>query len=537
MNNNFIGDVWQDCTYESGIQRSNASKSGEIIAFIGTKADGELFFQNISPIPHFLVCGFSGAGKTSFVQTITTYLAVHYPPEEVNFIIYDSKKVDYTALNAMPHLAAPIITDDRKAMEAILWLSAEVEKRLKLLTKSATKDIVTYNKKCIASDNEKMHHVFMIFDDFSSLQLDNDATASLMSVLKNGRAVGIHLIFVTSLTSSKVLAKEIMSNVPCRISFCVSTKADSRTAIEQNGAENLGVPGELIFKWQNNLIKCQGAYIPNEDVQKTIKKIQRQNKNSINVLGNMAIQIFDNPSTELKVENTGKMLNEDELFSAAVDAVFEMGQASVPILQQKLKIGYARAARLVDAMEECGIVGPFECSKSHRILITKQHWQTIKNENRKQSGNAEAPESKYSTSANNVPPNVCDAEEDRSDIKMRDFAQFNFGDIGLCINNNQIKISNKIMTKYGPGTTTASFNGKSVAELIYRKPRIFSHGYIEFIMKPKTKIANDNSDLITIEKNNLPNILKIEFDRYVAHMVKTFMIQISQDINVQLNEL
>ena len=537
MDNDFLtGGAAQNRAYESNTQQSNMSQTGEIITPIGTKADGESFLQDISQIPHFLVCGFSGAGKTSFVQTVTTYIATHYPPEEVRFIIYDSKNVDYTVYNAMPHLVLPVITDDRKAAGAISWLSIELKKRLKLLAESSAKDIVSYNKQCAASDNEKIPHLFVILDDFSSIQLGNETTASLMDILKNGRPVGIHFILVTSLTSSKVLQKDILSNVPCRISFCVSTRADSRVAIEQNGAENLSVPGELIFRWQNNLVKCQGVYIPDEDTQKAIKKLQHQNKSNINALGNMAAQIFENPGSDQSAQPPTTESEYDELLPAAVDVVLETGQASVSMIQRRLKLGYARSARLVDMMEERGIVGPFEGAKPRQILITKSQWQTINSGTDKSFDNAAISNNRSAFTSNATPHTGADDDES-PDIIMRDFAQFNFSDIGLCINDNQIKISNKIMTKYGPGTTTASFNGKSVAGLTYKKPRMFSRGYIEFIMKPDVKIINNSSHLITITRENLSDILKIEFDNNVSHTMKTFMTQISQDIDVPLNEL
>lgn len=537
MDNDFhAGRVAQNCAYEGNIQQSNMSETGEIITPIGTTADGETFFQDISQIPHFWVCGFSGAGKTSFVQTVTTYIATHYPPEEVRFIIYDSKSVDYNNFNALPHLIMPVITDDRKATGAISWLSLERKKRLKLFADSSAKGIVAYNKQCAALGNEKLPHLFVILDDFFSVQLDNDITASLMDVLKNGRPVGIHFILVTSLTSSKALQKDILSNVPGRISFCVSTRADSKVIIEQNGAETLCVPGELIFRWQNNLVKCQGVYMPDDDTQKAIKKLQRQNKKSINALGNMAAQIFEDPSSNQSTQPPTTAPEYDELLPAAVDVVLETGQASTSIIQRRLKLGYVRSARLVDIMEECGIIGHFEESKPRQILITKEQWQA-KNETGKYSDNNTVEASNRSASTGNTTSNTNADNDEDPDIEMRAFAQFNFSDIGLCINDNQIKVSNKVMTKYGPGTTTASFNGKSVAGLTYKKSRIFSRGYIEFVMKPDVRIINDSSHLLTITKDNLSDILKIEFDNNVSHTMKIFMTQISQDIGVPLNEL
>lgn len=533
-NDSFSGSATQNYAYDGDTQQLNRAE--EIIIPVGKKADGEIFSQDISQIPHFLVCGFSGSGKTSFIQTVTTYIATHYPPEKVKFIIYDSKYVDYTIFNSLPHLIMPVITDARKAADAILWLSFECRKRLKLLADSSAKDIVAYNKQCTASGSEKLPHLFVILDDFSSVQVDPDTTVSLMDVLKNGRPVGIHFILATSLTSSKVLRKDILSNVPCRISFCVSTKADSRVAIEQNGAKNLSVPGELIFKWQNNLVKCQGVYIPDDDTQKTIKRLQRQNKKSMNTLGNMAAQIFEDSGSNQGAQPPAAASECDELFSAAVDVVLETGQVSVAMIQRRLKLGYSRAARLVDMMEESGIVGSFEGSRPRQILISKAQWQA-KNSACAHFGANTAARSEHPAPTAHTAFNANADDDEGPDIVMRDFAQFNFCNIGLCIADNQIKVSNKVMTKYGPGTATALFNGKNVAGLTYKKPSMFSRGYIEFIMKPNVKIINNNSHLITITRDTLSDILKIEFDNTVSNTMKLFMTQISQDICVPLNEL
>ncbi len=535
-NDSLDSNVAHNYTCADNKQQSNITETGEIVTLIGTKADGELLFQDISQIPHFLVSGFSGAGKTSFVQTITTYLATYYPTDDVRFIIYDSKSVDYNNFNALPHLIMPVIKDDINLTVAISWLSDEYKKRLSLLVNTATKDIISYNKQCIVKSGEKLPHLFVILDDFSSIQFDNDTTAFLIDILKNGRAVGIHFVFVTSLTSSKVLQKYILSNVPCRISFCVSTRSDSRIVIEQNGAESLCVPGELIFRWQNNLIKCQGAYIPDEDIQKSLKKIQHQSKKNINVLGNMAAKIFENSNSEQNADFLNSSLYENEYFSNAVDVVLEVGVASTTLIQRRLKLGYAKAAELVDMMEKCGIVGPYEGTNPRQVLITKAQWQIMKNGDSKPSGNIIDSINNRSALWGNTAAKTT-TDEEMPDIEMRDFAKFNFNGIGLCINDNQIKISNKIITKYGPGTTIASFNGKSVAGLTYKKPRMFSRGYIQFTMKPNVNIINSNPNLITITKDNFSDLLKIEFNSNVAHIIKTFMIQISQDTGVKLIEL
>lgn len=518
----FTGGPAQNCAYEDTIPQPSVSGTGEILTPIGTKPDGELFFQDISQIPHFLVCGFSGAGKTSFVQTVTTYSAAHYPPEEIRFLIYDSKFIDYNSFNALPHLLIPVINDGRKAAGMIAWLSLECKKRLKLFAGSSAKDIFSYSKQAPVPANEKLPHLFVILDDCASLQFDKDS-AALMDILQNGRSVGIHLIFVTSLASSRSFQKYILPNIPCRISFCVSTKADSRTAIEQTGAEGLRVPGELLFRWQNTLLKCQGVYMPDEDIQRTIRNLRHQRMTNMNVLGTMAAQIFEDSQND---HASAPPVDEEALFSAAVDTALESGQISASTLQHRLKVGYNTASNLVNLMEKRRIIGPMEGAKPRQLLITKAQWQTIK------SGNHDAGQNLASREHTAV--NKDAASSENPDMKMRDFAQFHFRNVGLCIKDNQIVITTRVMTKYGPGTTTASFNGKSIAVLSYKNPRMFSPGYIQFLMKPNVQIISTNPDLIAIAKEELPDILKIEFDNNAAPTMKLFMTRIAEDIGIPL---
>lgn len=534
-NSSFESNTAQSTESVSLLQsKENLAGSGEIVVPIGTTDKGDVFIQDLGLIPHLLVCGFSGAGKTSFVQAIITQIATKYTKEKAKFIIYDSKMVDYAVFNAMPHLFSPVESDGKKAVEILSRLSVEVQTRFNLFVDAAVKDLVSYNEKCVEKGNETLPYIFVILDDFSSLQLNYNIDEPLLDVLKNGRAVGIHFIIVTSMTSSKILKKDILSNVPCRIAFCVSTQADSRIAIGQNGAEGLNIPGELLFRWQNGLIKCQGIYMSDEEVDRSIKKLQRQSRKSIDVIGNMAAQIFkDSTSNQYNKVMTDDSL-ENMLLTKAIDIVLETGAISASMLQRRLNIGYARAAIIMDMIEERGIIGPFEGSMPRKVLITKEQWHAM------QYGE-DISLSKKAVETSDFPDEVAtpvktDDEKD-PDIEMRDFAQFNFNGIGLYISDNQISITKKVMTKLGPGTSILSFNGKGVADLTYKKPGIFSRGYIQFRMKPKIDIVNNNSDLFTVTKDNLSDLLKIEFGSDVARTMKVFMTQISEDIGIPLTLL
>ena len=497
-------------------QQSTLFEIGEISIPIGTKDDGEIFSQDISHIPGCLICGFSGTGKTTFIRTAITYLATHYPSEKVKFIFYDSKGVDYNEFNALPHCLIPVVTDDKKVNGVISWVSAECEGRLKKLAALSVKDIYSYNKLCDVAVHEGLPHLFVFLDDFSVIQLNNEKKISLLDVLQNGRAIGIHIVLVTSSISYKGFPKEILSAVTCRVSFCVTTKTESKAAIGQTGAENLFAPGELIFKWQNKLVKCQGVYLSDEDIQKSIKKIQRDSGKNVGVSRSTITQFFDSVVME-----QSEFAGEDELFDAAVEAVFENGKASTGNVQRRLRVGFNRASRLLDTMEKQGIVGPEEGTKPRQILISKDQWQTIRNKDK--------------TNMGHIGTNT-DGESE-SDITLQDFALFNIGNFGLSINDNQIQVSNKVKTNYDPEICTLSFNGNSVAGLIYKKPRLFSRGYIEFVMKPDVKITNPIPHIMTITRDDLADILHVEFDKNAEHIIKTFMTQISQDISIPLKEL
>ena len=533
----FTDGVLQNSDYEKDKQQFNESEVKEIIVPIGIRTDGESFFQNISEIPHLLVCGVSGSGKTSFIQTVITYLAINYRSEEVNFLIYDSKYVDYSMFNTLPHIVMPVIKDDKKAIDVISQLSVECNWRLKQLTNCSVRDIFSYNKQCDITAKERLSHLFVVLDDFSSMRLDVETTALLKNILSIGRAVGIHFIFVTSAVSpSKILVKDILTYVPGRICFCVSNGIDSKLVVDKTGAENLSIPGKLIFKWRNNFVKCQGMYTTYEDIQKTIKKVPMSERKSTYAFESMKIKSLDNFSSEQSLQTIMKALDEEELFLDAVDVVFEAGQASVQLIQRRLRLGYARSARLIDRMEECEIIGSYAGAEPREINMTWAQWQTIKNkilENSKSVENAYDPSG---ISSDKVLDKVFDDEES-PDIIMRNFPRFNFNNVGLRVNENQIEISIRSKTKGGSYISTASFNGKSVAEITYRKPHMLSCGYIQFGIKPNVEIINNTPHLKKVTEKNLQDILKIKFNKRVENTIKSFVIQISQDIGILLNEL
>ena len=523
-----------------------ASAEGEITTVIGTTSSGETVIQDLALLPHILICGFSGAGKTSFIQSVLTDIAASYSQRTVLYTIYDSSGVNYTIFNGLPHMLNPVIIDGQTKRTLFQWLNYIISLRLKNLADASVKDIHSFNRQAKNNGTETLPHLFVVLDDFSSIEMNDENMSLLISALRNGRPAGVHLILITSLTSTKALPKDVLSNIPCRISFCVSTKADSRVAIDQQGAEALSVPGELIFKWQNKLVKCQGTYYPYEDIEKTIKALKRQSKKDINAIANMAVQIFDEqtPTKQAPASSTFDNLTDtgyDEALPDAVEAVLELRQCSVSMLQRKVKLGYSRAARIVDQMEELGIVGPYEGAKPRSVIIDREGWNYLKGQLRlssrsiEQEMEEEEPQKVKSTAKR--ADYQTSSDDDDPDIPMRDFALFYAGESSLCVRNNQIKLSIRIVTNLGPGTGSPSFNGKVIAGLVYKKPRLFSQGYIQFYLKPDVKIINQNPELARITKNNVNDYLKIDFSSAEAKTVKLFMTQISEDIGIPLREI
>ncbi len=511
--------MMENSAFEQASAAYAQNQNGEILLSLGCDENGKTFTQNLSSIPHFLVCGFSGAGKTSFVQSVMAQICSTQTPDDVRFIIYDSKAIDYSVFNGTPHMLLPVITDERKAAGAVLWLNTEIQRRIKAFFDAGTKDVAGYNRKSA----NPLPRIFAILDDFSSASLDAQTVTALTTVLKNGRVAGVHCVIVTSMPSSQALQKDIISNLPCRISFCVSSRADSRVAIEQNGAENLQVPGEMIFKYQNIFTKCQAAYIPFADVQATMKGLCKKQKKDLNQLGNMAANIFADEKAVQK-ETTGE-LDGDEMLPAAVDMVLETGQASVSMLQHRLKLGYARAARIVDEMEEKGIVGPFQGSLPREILITKQQWDAMRGVAPKPAVKQKSSVAAKSTVAKEPP------------IILRDFSEFSVANGTISIYGNEVRVSKKVMTRYGNGTTTAHFTGDSFSALIYKKPRLFSPGYIEFKFKEKTDFTNNQPHLIDISQSDISEFLRSEFSSAQAKSVHLFLLQLAKDAHVPITEL
>ena len=504
-----------------------AAASGSYSLPIGTQADGTMLSADLEQITHLLVCGCSGSGKTSFVQAAVLYLARNHSPKHIQFIVFDSKMVDYALFQDLPQLIMPIITENKKADDVMAWLQTESSRRLALFQQNKVKNLTSYNQ----LKNESLPRILVILDDFATLQINKKYSIpqSLINIIQNGRIVGIHIILVTSASSSKTLPKDLLSMIPCIVSFRVSERADSRLVINKEGAETLHVPGELMVRFQNTLQKCEGAYLPETQMSGVLKRIKRDIFLQVSTLGDLAENLFsDLLKTEAKKEPTE--LSESQFLNQATDVCVEFGQLSATVLQRRLRIGYAKATRIIDLLEENGIVGPSEGVKPRKVLISQAQWESaehdLTNLKKEIASKASSFSDKKSSKSSGSSP----------EINLRDFNELTLDGLKLSIRDNCIRISKKVMTKLGPGTTTMAIEGRSVAGLVFRKPSLFSKGYMQIKLKPNIALSNNTPDIFPVTKDDLSYLLTIEFPSNASESVKAFMTQISEATSLPLEK-
>ena len=333
----------------------------------GIDSDSHVFSKDLLVIPHALICGVSGSGKTAFLQTLLTVVVNKKSEKEIKLLIYDSKLSDYSSFNGIPHMYIPTINDPTRGTGCIQWVLVEMLKRYRLFSEAKVKNISMYNEIC----EESLPHVFVIIDDFFELihltPAEGDLISSLQRILISGRQAGIHCMLVTAVPSDKRFKKELLPNIPCKICFAFSSVAESKAILEMPNAAKLNSPGEIIYKDINTLRKVQVFYASDEELAISLSKLksnqieQTKNDNQVSpkILEFAKRHVYGgyqdaSPSPEQDCKQEGL----DEMLPVAVNVVLETGSCSVSMLQRRVKLGYSRAARIVDQLEEIGVVGP-----------------------------------------------------------------------------------------------------------------------------------------------------------------------------------
>ncbi|PIP20532.1 MAG: cell division protein FtsK [Candidatus Omnitrophica bacterium CG23_combo_of_CG06-09_8_20_14_all_40_11] len=329
---------------------------------LGKDIAGQPVMADLGDMPHLLIAGTTGSGKTVCMNCLILSMLFKVTPNELKFLMIDPKMVELAPFNGLAHLLCPVVTDAKKASVALNWVVNEMEERYQLLAKIGVRNIEAYNEK-----QEKIPYIVVIIDELADLMtIARDQIESAITRLAQlSRAVGIHLILATQRPSVDVITGVIKANFPARISFKVASKVDSRTVLDMNGADKLLGRGDMLFlrPGESKLIRAQGSLINDAEIERIVHFIKSQ-----------AQPLYDEEI--LKEQQKSVFVNgeKDEFYDQAVKVIMESGQASVSILQRRLRLGYTRAARIIDMMEREGLIGSFEGSKPRKILIDREAW-------------------------------------------------------------------------------------------------------------------------------------------------------------------
>ncbi|SFB43167.1 DNA segregation ATPase FtsK/SpoIIIE, S-DNA-T family [Cohnella sp. OV330] len=341
------------------------------IAF-GRDISGQPIVGNLARMPHMLVAGATGSGKSVCINGIITSLLYKAKPDEVKFLMIDPKMVELNVYNGIPHLLAPVVTDPRRASLALKKIVVEMEKRYEKFSKSGTRNIEGYNNLMLSGDNPDgvLPYIVVIVDELADLMMvaAGDVEDAICRLAQMARAAGIHLIIATQRPSVDVITGVIKANIPSRIAFGVSSQVDSRTILDMVGAEKLLGRGDMLFlpMGASKPIRVQGAFLSDNEVESVVAYSRGQAEAEYNEELVPEIEESDDAAVNEQL---------DELFDQAVGIVLEAKQASVSLLQRRMRIGYTRAARLIDSMEARGVVGPYEGSKPREVLVTLEQFQ------------------------------------------------------------------------------------------------------------------------------------------------------------------
>lgn len=351
--------------------RSSGSK---LMLALGKDISGKPLIADLSEMPHLLIAGTTGSGKTVCVNSIIMSMLFNASPDEVKFLMVDPKMVELTLYNAIPHALCPAVTEPKKVSAALNWVVGEMESRYSQLAKAGVRNIKGYHDK-----GHKLPYIVIIIDELADLMQVAAKTieSAITRLAQLSRAVGIHLILATQRPSVDVVTGVIKANFPARISFKVASKVDSRTVLDMNGAENLLGKGDLLFMKPGDAKPSRGqcSYVSDNEIQKVIDFIKTQQN-----------PVYDDSILKQQTTSSAGVEGEkDELYDEAVRLVIETNQASVSILQRRMRLGYTRAARLIDLMEQNGIVGPYSGSKPRDLLVDREEW-LLQNMNKKENG-------------------------------------------------------------------------------------------------------------------------------------------------------
>lgn len=363
------------------------SSRSKLTVVLGKDIAGKVVIADLSKMPHLLIAGSTGSGKSVCINSFIISLLYKSTPEEVKLLMIDPKVVELGIYNGIPHLLVPVVTDPRKAAGALGWAVNEMLMRYKKFAENNVRDLASYNHLAERKDPpldkegnpiQKMPQIVIIIDELSDLMMaaPNEIEDYICRLAQMARAAGMYLVIATQRPSVDVITGIIKANIPSRIALAVSSQIDSRTIIDMSGAEKLLGRGDMMFSpaGSSKPIRVQGCYVTDEEIEKVIEAVKendaQENKYDNNVIKEIEKNTLSDKSKDQDQENQ----NQDPMMNEAIKCVIEAGQASTSLLQRRLRLGYARAGRLIDEMEQLGIVGPHEGSKPRQVIITYQQY-------------------------------------------------------------------------------------------------------------------------------------------------------------------
>ena len=359
---------------------------------VGKDIAGNCIIGNIARLPHMLIAGTTGSGKSVCMNSIIISLLYKASPDDVKLIMVDPKMVELVNYNNIPHLLIPVVTDPKKAAGSLQWAVTEMMRRYKTMSDAGVRDLESYNSliESQQADGTKLPQVVVIIDELADLMLvaAKEVEESICRIAQMGRAAGIHLIIATQRPSADVITGLMKANIPSRIAFAVASAMESRIILDTQGAEKLVGRGDMLYAPIGNgkPLRVQGCFVSEQEIEAVTNHVKsayssNYDQQIMEDIERKAAQSGSKTPTASDPEPNTDELCGDEMLPAAVDVILETGQASVSMLQRRLKLGYARAARIVDEMEEKGIVGPFQGSKPRDILVTKEQWEAMRTGN------------------------------------------------------------------------------------------------------------------------------------------------------------
>ncbi len=378
-----LREIIQTPEYETQVQKSRLAVA------VGKNIAGESIICDLAKMPHLLVAGTTGSGKSVCLNSMIISILYNSTPDEVKLLMIDPKQVEFTVYNGIPHLLVPVVADPKKAAGALGWAVTEMLKRYKMFSEKNVRDIKGYNRLARAEESEVMPQIVIFIDELSDLMMAarKEVEDSICRLAQMARAAGMHLVIATQRPSVDVITGVIKGNIPSRVALSVSSQVDSRTIIDQSGAETLLGNGDMLYApiGVSKPVRVQGCFVSDTEVENVVNFIKSQKD------GEAAYDDSVNEAIEINAREVGEKKkaifqsdsdddaddSADEMLPKAIEVVVERQRASTTDLQKRLKLGYARAARLMDTLEERGIVGPFEGSKPRQVLISREQWMEM----------------------------------------------------------------------------------------------------------------------------------------------------------------